>query len=203
MFTLEEDVDRYVMQQLEKLGLNQHEDYHIESEMNDYLKEALKGAAKTKTKSNFGKPDLNITKYNIPVLFENKLKLTQFSKRNAKGELTETTKDVSGYALNGALHYARKIIESEKYDAVVIIATAGENKDSLKQEVYYVYAKHGEPKHVKKYDNNLSFLANENAFNKFLEDATLTDAEKHKILVKSQQDLGKEAKKLNKLMNDK
>lgn len=30
-FMLEEDVNRYVMQQLESLGLKQHSNYHIES----------------------------------------------------------------------------------------------------------------------------------------------------------------------------
>lgn len=31
--------------------------------MSAYLKEALKGAAKTQTKTNFGKPDFHIEKY--------------------------------------------------------------------------------------------------------------------------------------------
>lgn len=52
-FTLEEDVDRYVMQQLESLGLNQYSDYHIESEMDPRLKEALSGGAKTEQHSHF------------------------------------------------------------------------------------------------------------------------------------------------------
>ena len=34
-----------------------------ESAMSAYLKEALKGAAKTQTKTNFGKPDFHIEKY--------------------------------------------------------------------------------------------------------------------------------------------
>lgn len=41
--------------------------------MSDYMKEALRGSAKTKNKTNFGKPDFHIEKYKIPVIFEDKL----------------------------------------------------------------------------------------------------------------------------------
>lgn len=200
-FTLEEDVDRYVMQQLESLGLKQHSDYHIESEMDPRLKEALKGGAKTKQHSTFGKPDLNVTIYNTPVLFENKLNPNDFVKRNSKGEITHSDRDIRKCAVNGGLHYARVVLDSKKYDSCVVVATAGRDSDHLKQEVYYVYAVVGEPKHVEKHDN-LKFLANKDAFDQFIKDATLTQEEKHRILVQNQQDLNKQAKKLNKLMND-
>lgn len=68
---LESDVNDYVKKQFENLGLKKLQDYNEESAMSDYLKEALKGAAKTQTKTNFGKPDFHIEKYKqIPILAE-------------------------------------------------------------------------------------------------------------------------------------
>ncbi len=200
-FTIDVDFDLYVMQQLESLGLKQHSDYHIESEMDPRLKEALSGGAKTEQHSHFGKPDLNITRYNTPVLFENKLKPTKFAKFNNKGEVTTSAKDIKDYALNGALHYARTILSSKLYDSCVIVATAGQDPDHMKQKVYYVYSVNGEPKYINGYDT-LKFLGNNVAFDAYIKDVTLTDTEKHQILVKTQQDLSKQVKKLNKLMEN-
>ena len=70
---LEDDVNDYVKSNLEVLGLRKLQDYNVESSMSDYMKEALKGSAKTKTKTNFGKPDFHIEKYSIPVIIENKI----------------------------------------------------------------------------------------------------------------------------------
>ena len=72
-WTLEDDVNDYVKGRLEDLGLKKLNDYNVESSMSDYMKEALRGSAKTKNKTNFGKPDFHIEKYNIPVVFEDKL----------------------------------------------------------------------------------------------------------------------------------
>ena len=57
---LESDVNDYVKRQFENLGLKKLQDYNEESAMSAYLKEALKGAAKTQTKTNFGKPDFHM-----------------------------------------------------------------------------------------------------------------------------------------------
>ena len=47
---LEDDVNDYVKSTLEALGLKKLVDYNVESGMSDYMKEALKGSAKTKNK---------------------------------------------------------------------------------------------------------------------------------------------------------
>lgn len=60
---LESDVNDYVKKQFENLGLKNCRIINEESAMSAYLKEALKGAAKTQTKTNFGKPDFHIEKY--------------------------------------------------------------------------------------------------------------------------------------------
>lgn len=72
-FTLEKHVSSWVEKQFEKLTLKDQVDYHSESAMPDYLIEALRGRAKTENKTNFGKPDFSLTKYDLPVVIENKL----------------------------------------------------------------------------------------------------------------------------------
>ena len=45
-WTLEDDVNDYVKNRLESLGLKKLKDYNVESSMSDYMKEALRGSAK-------------------------------------------------------------------------------------------------------------------------------------------------------------
>ena len=56
-WTLENDVNDWVKEKLNSLKLKKHTDWNEETSMSDYLKEALKGSAKTKNKTNFGIPD--------------------------------------------------------------------------------------------------------------------------------------------------
>ena len=60
MFKLESDVNDYVKVRLTALGLKKLIDFNEESGMSDYMKEALKGSAKTKDKTSFGKPDFPV-----------------------------------------------------------------------------------------------------------------------------------------------
>lgn len=53
--------------------------------MSPYMKDALKGSAKTKTKTNFEIPDFHIEKYNIPVIFEDKLGSKKLINKNEDG----------------------------------------------------------------------------------------------------------------------
>lgn len=200
-YKLERQVDDYIKDELEKdIGLTKQE-YGFESYMDDYLKEALKGGAKTVNKTNFGEPDFNITKYSVPVLFENKLHSKYLIKLDSKEKIATSQAAIKNYAVNGALHYARTILRSHMYKDCVIVGVAGDNPNHVVQQVYYVYAVNGEPKRMPKYDN-LHFLATKEAFQQFLNDAQLTETEKHQVLVKSQQHLQKKAKLLNKLMNN-
>ena len=60
LYTLEADVDDAVKKKFDSLKLNKGVDYNEKSAMSSYMKEALKGAAKTKSKKNFGQPDFHI-----------------------------------------------------------------------------------------------------------------------------------------------
>lgn len=87
MFKLESDVNDYVKSKLISLGLKKRIDFNEESGMSDYMKEALKGAAKTKEKSSFGKPDFHIEKYEIPIVIEDKLGVKHHIAENKSGDL--------------------------------------------------------------------------------------------------------------------
>jgi hypothetical protein len=52
-YTLEKHVNSWVEKQFEHMGLTDQIDYHSESAIPDYLKEALRGRAKTENKTNF------------------------------------------------------------------------------------------------------------------------------------------------------
>lgn len=199
----EEAVDDYTRGQVEDLNLTLGEDYGYENYIPETFKDAFKGASKTKNKTGIGKPDQLVYKYKVPVVFENKLSPNAFEKRNAKGELAMNQANVNRYALNGAYYYGQALLRSKKWKECIIIATAGNSKSTLRQSIYYMPTVNAEPKRMRDYENkDLSFLANPNSFNQFLQDAQLTPAEKHNILIQSQKDLEKEATKLNKLFNN-
>lgn len=54
----ENDVNDYVKSIFRSLKLKKSQDFNEQQAMTPYLKEALKGSAKTKNKANFGIPDL-------------------------------------------------------------------------------------------------------------------------------------------------
>lgn len=199
-YKLESDVNDFVKDCFKRLKLEKLKDYNEESAMSDFMKEALKGSAKTKNKTNFGKPDFHIEKYKIPVVFEDKLDTKKLSAQK-ENMLKNDAKSVSNYAVNGAVYYATQMIASGKYKEVVAIGVAGSRSDSIKINVYYVYGSSFKTiKFMPKYEN-FDFVENEQSFNAFYEDCILSETEKHQILVKSKNDLSRYAKELNKLMH--
>ena len=199
-YKLEQDVNDYVKKYLEGLGLKKLVDFNEESGMSDYMKQALQGSAKTKNKTNFGKPDFHIEKYKIPVIIENKLG-NKFHISKSKSGIKFDDKSVKAYAVNGAVYYAQNMISSRKYDEVVAIGISGDSDDNVKISVYYVFSASLEPKFMKSY-STLDFVQNNESFEAFYKDATVTEEERHKIIIKTREEIVKHAKKLNKLMNN-
>ena len=202
-WTLEDDVNDYVKKQLDRMGKIKNRDYTVESSMSQYMREALAGSAKTKRKTNFGKPDFQIERLRtgIPVIIENKLRLNRLVASN-KDAIKLDDASVSNFAVNGAIYYAQNMIASEKYSEVIAIGIAGDNVENVKIDVHYVYGS-GEDtyKHMTQY-TTLDFLENEASFAHFYQAATLTEEEKHQILIDSREKLQKYAKELNKLMHN-
>ncbi|WP_205728494.1 HsdM family class I SAM-dependent methyltransferase [Bacillus wiedmannii] len=197
---LEDQVNDYVKRELNGLGLQNQVDYNVESNMSDKMKDALKGSAKTKNKSNFGKPDFHLENYRIPVVIENKLHTNKLIAQTKSG-LKMDDKSISNYAINGAVYYAQNMIASDKYHEVIAIGVAGDSEDDVSISVYYVFGSSAEPKLMTDY-KNLNFLENKKTFDSFYEDATLSEKEKHRILIDSQELLKKHANNLNILMNN-
>lgn len=200
MFKLESDVNDYVKSKLTALGLKKLIDFNEESGMSDYMKEALKGSAKTKDKTSFGKPDFHIEKYSVPIVIEDKLGIKHHITENKSG-IRMDEKAVREYAVNGAIYYAKNMIASKKYDEVIAIGISGDNEDNIKISVYYVFSPSIPPKEMSDY-STLDFVQNQDSFDSFYKAATVTEEERHRILVKSREEILKHAKKLNTLMNN-
>ena len=201
-YKLEEHVNDWVKSNFDKLSLKNQKDYYTESAIPDYLKDALRGRAKTENKTNFGRPDFSLPHYNqAPVIVESKLGLKKLIAETKDG-IKFDEKSIKNYAVNGALYYAAGMIASGKYHEVIAIGIAGDSDDAIELKVYYVY---GSGEHSYKLLENvttLDFLENEKTFNEFYKSAVLTEAEKHEILINSQAALQKYAKSLNKLMHN-
>lgn len=186
---LDRHVDDWVQSQLEKLGLVNQEDFHVQHDMTPYLREALRGSSKTKYKSKVlmdageppGIPDLNITDYRALVLFENKVGLKNLKK-----------------ASDEAINYARCAVDSGKYSESFAIGVAGNDEKNTKIVVYYVFDSVSEPKKIEV--NSFDFLESKEIFDVFYEDAVLSEEEKHEFLIKSQKEIQKAADELSSLM---
>lgn len=200
-FTIEDHINDWVKKKFEQLNLSNQKDFFTESAIPDFLKEALRGRAKTQNKTNFGKPDFSITKYKIPIVIENKLglqKLCAWTNDTIKFD----DKSIANYAVNGALHYATGMIASGNYSEVIAIGIAWNSTEDIDMKVYYVYGSWEHSYKLLDTITTLDFLENNATFDEFYNNALLTEQEKHEILIRSQTELQKYAKSLNKLMHN-
>ena len=201
-YKLEEHVNDWVKDKFDNLNLKNQKDYYTESAIPDYLKDALRGRAKTENKTNFGKPDFSLPHYKqAPVIIENKLGLQKLITETKDG-IKFDEKSIQNYAVNGALYYATGMIASGKYHDVIAIGIAGDSDDEIELKVYYVYGSGEHSYKLIESVTTLDFLENEKTFNEFYKNAILTEADKHEILINSQAALQKYAKSLNKLMHN-
>lgn len=203
-YKLEDHVNDWVKTQFDKLKLKNQKDYYTESAIPDYLKDALRGRAKTENKTNFGKPDFSLPHYRdpkVPVIIENKLGLQKLIAETKDG-IKFDGKSITNHAVNGALYYATGMIASGKYHEVIAIGIAGDSDEAIEIKVYYVYGSGEHSFKLLESVTTLDFLENEQTFKEFYNNAILTDDEKHEILINSQAKLQKYAKSLNKLMHN-
>ena len=200
-YKLESDVDDFVKSTLERLGLKKRVDYNEKSSMSDYMKESLKGSSKTQNKTNYGIPDFTSEKYGIPVVIENKLSNNKHEASSLSTGIKMDDKSIKDYAVNGAVYYAKNMIASKKYDEVVAIGISGESEEEIKISVFYVFSATIPPKRMDKY-KSLNFLQNEKSFAVFMDEAKITEEERHKIIIWTRTAILSRAKKLNKLMNN-
>lgn len=207
-WTLEDNVNDWVKAEFARI---KQTNYTVESSMSPFLKEAIqKGVvlkrlsleeSGEKEKGKSWKPDFELETFNIPVLIENKLGISKLSATNGDKIKTDI-KSVQNFAVNGAIHYAQCAIMSKKYTEVIAIGISGDNATNVKIQVYYVFGATDETYKLVESYTTLDFLESKKSFEEFYKVATLTEDEKHKILIDSQAKLQEYAKKLNKLMHN-
>jgi len=207
-WTLEDNVNDWVKAEFARI---KQTNYTVESSMSPFLKEAIqKGVvlkrlsleeSGEKEKGKSWKPDFELETYNIPVLIENKLGISKLSATNGD-KIKNDIKSVQNFAVNGAIHYAQCAIMSKKYTEVIAIGISGDNATNVKTQIYYVFGATDETYKLVESYTTLDFLESKKSFEEFYKVATLTEDEKHKILIDSQAKLQEYAKKLNKLMHN-
>ncbi|EJB9251706.1 hypothetical protein MXH08_003918, partial [Salmonella enterica] len=198
---IENDVDDFVRRKLESFGFVRHIDFFEKTSISDYMKKALKGGSKTVKKTGFGIPDFACSKYNIPIVIEDKFSLKKLINENKEGIRTDGN-FAKDYAVNGAISYAQAMIDSGMYSEVIAVGVAGDNDSNVEIRVYFVFGSHSEGVKYLKDVVTLDFMANAISFNSFYEGAKLTEQERHQILIDSKEKLSKYAAKLNKLMHN-
>ncbi len=207
-WTLEDNVNDWVKGEFARIKQTK---YTVESAMSDFLKNAIQQGvtlkrlvleeAGEKEKGKSWKPDFELETFDIPVLIENKLGTSKLSATNGE-KIKNDIKSVQNFAVNGAIHYAQCAIMSKKYTEAIAIGIAGDNPSNVKIQVYYVFGATDETYKLVESYTTLDFLESKKSFEEFYKVATLTEDEKHKILIDSQAKLQEYAKKLNKLMHN-
>ena len=94
------------------------------------LEKALKTASKADT-GKAGKPEFIGVVKDFVLVIENKAEVSQHVHRDNDGNLLDDTASKQAYALNGALHYARHIINKTSYKKVIAIGVSGDEKRHL------------------------------------------------------------------------
>ena len=194
-------------------------DYKLEQEtLNSEIDKALETYYSKSGGNGGNRPDAKLllrdpkSQQDFPVLIEYKghqdklVKLDaddNVENRNAKNE--PLYKNINGYAVNGAVHYANAILHHTDYTDIIAVGITGhkdEGTGRLKHQigVYYVAKSNlGAGQKVGDFDD-LSFLAPVH-FSQFIEDKiktlTLTPEELDKIRAKRESEIDVSLKKLN------
>lgn len=235
MASIEEKVEEYFKNNLSNLGVRY---YGKTEKINDAITNALKNANSKSGNSGNNYPDIklllndNYGRY-IPVVIEakgskNKLEkldknnqivgVTYYTKdtKNKNGEITHKKGDpnysaITTYAVNGALHYGKAILDEKTYKEVIVIGINGtaldENGTPIDAEckAYYVSAENNYiPKHIEKLDNDLTLLKQENISTLYdiLDKLNLTEEELEDLRVKTESALEEKIKSMHQSLYD-
>lgn len=195
--------------------------YFIKTEgINPEIEEALKKAPSKSGGTGNNYPDIKMlietpSLRRIPVMIEVKGTKGALVKYGLNGDIENSTKEgkpnftnIKKYALNGALHYARAILNySASYKEVIAVGVNGhEENDTIIMEViaYYISEKNNFiPKKIGEY-SDMSFLKRENMRNliSIIDKLTLTEEEIEKKVKEVENEIEISLKKLNQIMHD-
>lgn len=133
-------IDQFMRKEIESLGVN----YDEQQSSNVEIAEALKTASKSLS-GKAGKPEFLFFSNEFLVVVEDKKDIHKHEMKSKNNELILDDSDIlKEYAVNGAVHYAKHIIEHTNIiDKVFAIGASG-NGHSNKISIYFVNAKEDE-----------------------------------------------------------
>ncbi|WP_042225263.1 HsdM family class I SAM-dependent methyltransferase [Oceanobacillus manasiensis] len=116
--------DQLVRRFIEGIGVT----YEEQGSSNVQIKQELKNASKSKTQAGVGKPEFIFFSGDYLIIVEDKLALDKLEYKNDEGIIDTDFPFRRDYAVNGAIHYARHIIEkTNSYKEVIAIGVGGDN----------------------------------------------------------------------------
>lgn len=114
--------DQFVRREIEKFGIP----YSEQSALNPEISKALKGASKQGGKG-IGKPEFVIQNGEYLIVIEDKKSNDKLIKYNEANKIDKEISSLKNYAVNGAVHYARHIIEkTSSFDEVIAVGITGD-----------------------------------------------------------------------------
>lgn len=232
--SIEEKVEEYYKDSLKKLGIKYYGKTQA-SDLNESIANALKEAPSKSGGSGNNYPDImlmlqsrKLNRY-IPVMIEAKGGKNKLEKLDKEGNIEQVVpwgsdskegaknphkkgdpkfEAIEKYAVNGAYHYAKIILEDDRcnYDEVIFIGVNGTKltKDNQvadsEHKVYYLSRSNKmQPKHVKELDNSWDLMKADNLDRLFdiLDKLTLTEEELETLTSKTEDQLEKAVKKIH------
>jgi type I restriction-modification system DNA methylase subunit len=144
----EANFDLYIYQLL------QNADIEIEAQggIVPELKDAFKSASKKQT-GKVGRPEFTAVVEGFPLVIEDKPDRNFLKLVRQDGKLDLSPNATERYALNGALYYANKIIETGKFNEIFAFGNAGDSRHHVIQPLYVNPDGYKELIQVKTFDN--------------------------------------------------
>lgn len=197
MASIEEKVEDLYKSKLDNRGIHR---YSKNESINKKIKEAL-AKAESKTGGTGGNfPDIQILLDDkkgrtIPVMMEVKGLKNKLEKLEKDGSISTKTTAVANYAVNGALHYGKAIIEDKSTcvtEVIIVGINASDIDKDLEVKAYYLGQENGYvPKVVKEIDTEMALFAQNNVDKLFniLDQLKLTQKEREEAVAKLENDL--------------
>ena len=222
MPSIEEKVEEYYKGLLKGIGLR----YYAKTEkINASIDNALQSAVSKSGGSGKNYPDIRCLLDNrqgrlVPVMIECKGAKGKLEKLSKDGDIvgvveskdgTPSYSAIQNYAVNGALHYGKAILEGKVYKEVIIIGVNGTTLDSEGKvsdpecKAYYVSEKnHYKPKLVGKIGSDWNCLnpVMVDDFYRMLDEMNLTEAEREQVVRQTEAELDSKIHKIHQRIYD-
>ena len=116
--------DQYVRREIEKFGIR----YDEQGSSHPEIAKALKGASKY-GKSGIGRPEFVMQISDYLIVIEDKRDNDKLINLTEDGSIAKDIPSLSGYAVNGAVHYAYHIVtKTSSFDEVIAIGITGDEE---------------------------------------------------------------------------